>query len=76
MAKQFNPLPSCEGYLGPSANKEDTYDFRLYALPVATLTGTLTSVVAIRDAVMAADPLGEAVLEVRANASGSVTCPK
>jgi Raf kinase inhibitor-like YbhB/YbcL family protein len=73
--KQFNPL-QCDGYLGPCAQKEDEYEFRLYALPVATLTGTLTSVVSIRNAVMAANPLGEAVLPVKANASGSLSCPK
>jgi Raf kinase inhibitor-like YbhB/YbcL family protein len=73
--KQFNPL-QCDGYLAPCANREDTYEFRLYALPVATLTGTFSSVVAIRDAVMDANPLGEAVLGVRANASGQLSCPK
>jgi Raf kinase inhibitor-like YbhB/YbcL family protein len=73
--KQFNPL-QCDGYLGPCANREDTYEFRLYALPVAELTGSLTSVVGIRDAVMDANPLGEAVLPVKANASGSLSCPK
>ncbi|HEX6272313.1 MAG TPA: YbhB/YbcL family Raf kinase inhibitor-like protein [Polyangiaceae bacterium] len=74
MARQFNPLRA--GYLGPCPNNgaapADTYEFRLYALPVATLTGQLTSVRSILQAIMAANPLGVAVLRAKSDATGTL----
>jgi Raf kinase inhibitor-like YbhB/YbcL family protein len=75
MAKQFNPIRP--GYLGPCPNHKngepaDTYEFRLYALPVATLTGQLNNVRNIYLAIMAANPLGMAVLRVRSDAMGTL----
>jgi phosphatidylethanolamine-binding protein (PEBP) family uncharacterized protein len=69
-AKQLNPL--CAGYLGPCAGHEDEYEFRLYALPVATLPGQVNSVINIGKAIEAAEPLGMASLHVKANATGSL----
>ena len=74
MARQFNPLRAA--YLGPCPNNgalpADTYEFRLFALPVTTLTGTLTSVRSILQAITAAGPLGTAVLRVRSDATGTL----
>ena len=74
MAKQFNPLRAA--YLGPcpnnGANPADTYEFRLFALSVPTLTGTLTSVRSILMAIQATNPLGMAVLRARSDATGTL----
>jgi Raf kinase inhibitor-like YbhB/YbcL family protein len=74
MARQFNPLRAA--YLGPCPNNgtapADTYEFRLFALPVTTLTGTLTNVRGILQAIMAANPLGTAVFRVRSDATGTL----
>jgi Raf kinase inhibitor-like YbhB/YbcL family protein len=74
IAKQFNPLRAA--YLGPcpnnGANPADTYEFRLYALSVPTLTGTLTSVRSILMAIQATNPLGMAVLRARSDATGTL----
>ena len=76
MARQFNPLRAA--YLGPCPNNgaaaADTYEFRLFALPVATLTGLPTSlnVRGILMSIMAANPLGTAVLRVRSDATGTL----
>jgi Raf kinase inhibitor-like YbhB/YbcL family protein len=73
-AKQFNPLRAA--YLGPcpnnGANPADTYEFRLYALPVATLTGQTNNVRNIYLSIMAANPLGMAVLRVKSDATGTL----
>ncbi|HEY3496400.1 MAG TPA: YbhB/YbcL family Raf kinase inhibitor-like protein [Polyangiaceae bacterium] len=75
-AKQYNPVcASNPGYLGPCAQHEDEYEFRLYALPVATLTGNFNSVQAVQTAIMAANPLGVATLHVKADARGTLKCP-
>jgi Raf kinase inhibitor-like YbhB/YbcL family protein len=74
MAKQFNPLRAA--YLGPCPNNgaapADTYEFRLFALPVTTLTGQLNNVRNILQSIMAAGPLGTAVLRVRSDATGTL----
>jgi phosphatidylethanolamine-binding protein (PEBP) family uncharacterized protein len=74
MAKQFSPIGA--KYLGPCPNNgaaaADTYEFRLFALPVATLTGQLTSVRGILQAITAAGPLGTAVLRARSDATGTL----
>lgn len=73
-AKQFNPLRAA--YLGPcpnnGANPADTYEFRLFALSVPTLTGTLTNVRAILQSIQATNPLGTAVLRARSDATGTL----
>lgn len=74
-AKQFSPVCSSNGgYLGPCAGHEDEYEFRVYALPVATLSGNLNSVLNIYNAIMAANPLAEAALHIKANATGTLKC--
>jgi phosphatidylethanolamine-binding protein (PEBP) family uncharacterized protein len=76
MARQFNPLRAA--YLGPCPNNgalpADTYEFRLFALPVATLTGlpAQLNVRGILQAITAANPLGTAVLRVRSDATGTL----
>ena len=74
MARQFNPLRAA--YLGPCPNNgtapADTYEFRLFALPVATLTGQVNNVRNILMSIMAANPLGTAVLRVRSDATGTL----
>jgi Raf kinase inhibitor-like YbhB/YbcL family protein len=74
VAKQFNPLR--DAYLGPcpnnGANPADTYEFRLFALSVPTLTGTLTSVRSILQSIQATNPLGMAVLRARSDATGTL----
>ena len=74
MAKQFSPIGA--KYLGPCPNNgaapADVYEFRLFALPVATLTGQLTSVRGILQAITAAGPLGTAVLRARSDATGTL----
>lgn len=74
VAKQFNPLRAA--YLGPCPNTGTAtgheYEFRLFALSVTTLTGQLNSVRGIRDAILATEPLGTAVLPATSNASGQL----
>ena len=74
VARQFNPLRPA--YLGPCPNNgdapADVYEFRLFALPVTTLTGQLTSVSAILQAIVDAGPLGTAVLRARSDAVGQL----
>jgi phosphatidylethanolamine-binding protein (PEBP) family uncharacterized protein len=79
--KQKNPLRAA--YLGPCPNMggtgttgpvNDTYEFRLYAFPVATLPANLASMSTqnIINALANNNPLGMAVLKGTSNARGSL----
>jgi phosphatidylethanolamine-binding protein (PEBP) family uncharacterized protein len=71
-AKQLNPIRN--GYLGPCPNNgtapSDVYEFRLFAMPVPTLTGNLSSVRSILSEIQNIAPSATAVLRVRSDATG------
>ena len=71
-AKQVNPLGP--QYLGPCPNTStpDHYAFTLYALSQDKLTGTLTNVQGVVNAIKAAKPLGMAVLTGTSKANGTL----
>jgi phosphatidylethanolamine-binding protein (PEBP) family uncharacterized protein len=73
--------PSGAAWLGPCPNfgttmrtKTDTYEFRLYALDVATLPSNLGSMTVpnLIKAIEALPPIGTAVLSGKSNAAGSM----